>query len=149
MSNLLVISWRERTSYISMRWWWWYLLCTRTTDLIGFSLKQQVDILLHSMIQSQHYCCVVSGKAANTNFIEFGLIRLEHKPTIYDTGDKGSYHYTTDVVSIFLRIWLFLILIENTCWETVHIECFRCIIDRQARYLWLVMVIIRHKTCTL
>ena len=40
--------------------------------------------------------CVLSGEAANTNFIIFGLAMFEL--TIYHTQCELATHYTTDVV---------------------------------------------------
>jgi hypothetical protein len=36
------------------------------------------------------YCCVLSGEAANTNFIVFGLTRTRLEPTIYRTRGKHT-----------------------------------------------------------
>jgi hypothetical protein len=41
---------------------------------------------------------VLSGEAANTNFIVFGLTRPGLEPTIYCTRGEHAKHYTTDVV---------------------------------------------------
>jgi hypothetical protein len=41
---------------------------------------------------------MLSGEAANTNFLVFGLTRLGLEPTIYITRGKHANHYTTDAV---------------------------------------------------
>jgi len=40
---------------------------------------------------------MLSGEAANTNLIVFGLTRSWYKPTIYRTDDEHANHYTTNV----------------------------------------------------
>jgi hypothetical protein len=49
---------------------------------------------------------MLSGVAANINFIVFGLIWLGLKLTIYRTQDKYINNYTTDAVSYFLMRWI-------------------------------------------
>jgi hypothetical protein len=41
---------------------------------------------------------MLSGEAANDNFIVIGSTRLGLKPTIYHTRDEHANHYTTDAV---------------------------------------------------
>jgi hypothetical protein len=41
---------------------------------------------------------MLSGEAANTNFIVFGLTRPGLEPTIYCTRGEHAKHYTTDSV---------------------------------------------------
>jgi len=100
-----------RTSYILMRRWW-YPLCTRPTPLrySASSLKQQsvgrhVSPLIHIiLIPSQPifaltpYCCLYSGKAANTNFIVCGLTRLWMEPTIYGTPGWPLHHWCSSLI---------------------------------------------------
>jgi hypothetical protein len=46
---------------------------------------------------------VLSGKAANTNFIVFGLTRTGIKPTIYHIPGENTNDYTTDTVKFDLK----------------------------------------------
>ena len=48
------------------------------------------------------YCWVLSGEAANANFIIFGLTQPGLKLTIYHTQGKHANHYTTNVVMIVI-----------------------------------------------
>ena len=76
------------------------------------SLKQQsaerhVALLGHIiLIPSQPVfslspqCCVLSGEAANTNLIVFGLFRPGQERTIYRTRGEHANNYTTDMVSM-------------------------------------------------
>ena len=41
-------------------------------------------------------CCIIIGKAANTNFIVFSLTRQRLELTIYRTRGEHANHYTTD-----------------------------------------------------
>jgi len=41
---------------------------------------------------------MLSGEAANTNFLVFGLIRLHREPNIYPTRGKHANYYTNDAV---------------------------------------------------
>ena len=43
-------------------------------------------------------CCILSGKATNTNFIVFGLTQSGLEPTNYCTQGEHAKHYTTDAV---------------------------------------------------
>jgi len=45
--------------------------------------------------------CVLSGEAANTKSIFFGLIRTGLEITIYRTRDEHAKHYVTDAVPFF------------------------------------------------
>jgi hypothetical protein len=56
---------------------------------------------------------VLSGEAANTNFIVVGLIRLGPEPMIYCTRGKHVNHYTTDVVVLH---------INDTCIRHVYLH---------------------------
>ena len=47
-------------------------------------------------------CCLLGGKATNTNFIVFGLIRPRVEPMIYSTWGEHANHYNTDVVSLLM-----------------------------------------------
>jgi hypothetical protein len=44
-------------------------------------------------------CCMLSGEAANTDFIVFGLTLSWLKSTIYSTWGKHAINYITDAVS--------------------------------------------------
>jgi hypothetical protein len=81
--------------WFSMRWWW-CVLCTRPTHLVGSysasSLKQQSVNRHVSPLKTlscfwakpvfalSPKCCVLSGEAANTNFIVFDLSRPGSNP---------------------------------------------------------------------
>ena len=45
------------------------------------------------------WCCMLSGKATNFNFIVFGLTRPGIEPTIYRTRGEHANHYATDAVT--------------------------------------------------
>ena len=64
-------------------------------------------ILIHSqpVFVFTPECCVHSGKAANFNFIVFGLtrVRLRLEPTIYRTPGEHASHYTTDAVPSIMK----------------------------------------------
>ena len=49
-------------------------------------------------------CCMLSGKATNTDFIVVGLTRPGLKSTIYDTLGEHANHYATDAVKYQLNI---------------------------------------------
>ena len=53
-------------------------------------------------------CCVLSGEAANTNFMIVGLNRPGLKPMIYPNPNEGANNYTTDVVIIIMNKSAFL-----------------------------------------
>ena len=43
---------------------------------------------------------LLSGEAANTNFIVFTLTRSGLEPTIYNTWGEDANHYTADAVAL-------------------------------------------------
>jgi hypothetical protein len=126
-----------RTCWFSMIWWWGPL-CSSPTCLVGFysasSLKQQsedrhVTPLWHiSLILSQPvftlspYCCVLSGEATNTNFIDFWL-----EPTIYRTQGEHANHYSTNAVyndiNELIKMWNFACHWERSsiCLSLTHL----------------------------
>jgi len=44
---------------------------------------------------------LLRGEAANTNFTDFGLIRLRLEPTIYRTRGEHANYYIADTVQQF------------------------------------------------
>jgi hypothetical protein len=58
-----------------------------------------VDVIIHIpsplVFALTPYCWVLSGEAANANFIIFGLTQPGLKLTIYHTQGKHANHYTT------------------------------------------------------
>jgi hypothetical protein len=51
---------------------------------------------------------MLRGEATNISFIVFGLTRLGLEPTIYHTRGEHANHYTTEVVSRFLEIEIYI-----------------------------------------
>ena len=47
---------------------------------------------------------MLSGEAADTNFIVFGLTRPMLEPTIYRTRGEHANHYTSDAVHTYIDI---------------------------------------------
>ena len=100
------ISWREEITF----WWdddddYVHLTLNQDTELnfnSASSMKQQstsihyLDAEPTSLLLTP-YCCILSGKIANTNFKIFVLTRSWLKPMIYHTN-----HYTTYADFIFI-----------------------------------------------
>jgi hypothetical protein len=57
-------------------------------------------ILNQTVFVLYSYCCVLSRKATNTNFIVLCLTCPGLEPKIYHTWSKHDNHYTTDAVSL-------------------------------------------------
>ena len=94
-----------------------YYTNTRSGIYSASSLKQQsacrhVASLWHIILNPSQpvfalapKCCVLSGKATNTNFVVFGVNRPGLEPTIYRTLGQHANHYATDVVNYLLKNW--------------------------------------------
>ena len=61
-----------------------------------------------SVFAIDSWSCVLSGKAANTNFIVFSLTRPVLEPKIYCTRGEHTNDYTTDPVIYFWTIYILL-----------------------------------------
>jgi hypothetical protein len=108
-----------RTSYISIWGGWTSMLSSIFIVLAHWNNSRWVDMSLHTewlQIPSQPlftltpWCCVLSGEAANTNIIVFGLTRPRLEPTISFTWSEHTNHYTTDY------------RLPETCWEVVSLR---------------------------
>ena len=62
------------------------------------SLRRIILISSQLVFALSPSCCMLSGEATYTNFIDFGLTWSEFQPTIYRICGKHANHYTTDAV---------------------------------------------------
>ena len=74
-------------------------------------------------------CCVLSGKATNTNFIVFGFTWSGLKPTIYHTRGEHANHYTTDAV--INNEWAIVVLMLNEQFNKIMIDFYSARLLRQ------------------
>jgi hypothetical protein len=61
-------------------------------------VRHIILILSQPVFALSSYCCMLSGEAANINFIVFGLTQLGLEHTIYCTRGEHAIHYATDAV---------------------------------------------------
>ena len=62
-----------------------------------------IQILSQPVFVFTPWCCVLSGEATTINFVVFGITKPVPESTSYHTRGEHTIHYTTDVVSHYLR----------------------------------------------